>query len=411
MLLRANVRCVNEHVATDGHGSTAGTSRSRGGRRIVRWLVVTLIVLGAVFFAGGGWFFSGEIRDGALDVDPADQEMGLSVAAVTPGAITLEETSGDEAALTSEQTYGLVWPTGYGQISGPVQVRGSEVTRRLRVLDGSAPTSGQPAGLDRDAFPDDPRVALGSPVRQVQYRSPAGSFPAWLTAGEGRTWAIFVHGQTASRAEALRSMRLTADLGIPAMAITYRNDAGVAGGTSGFYGYGQTEWPDLEGAVRYATAHGADRVVLVGYSMGGAIVAAFLQHSALEGDVSAVVLDAPMLDLGATVSLGASQRSLPLVGLPVPDALTWTAKQLAAVRYDLDWDALDYASDPAWVDMPVLVFHGDADQKVPLATSRRLATARPDLVQLEVVPDAGHVEAWNANPRTYNAALRDFLQR
>ncbi|MGH2813630.1 MAG: hypothetical protein ACRDLC_00590, partial [Actinomycetota bacterium] len=47
-----------------------GTGTGRQGsrpRRLLRGAVVVVVVLGLVFFLGGGWFYSGEIRAGALD--------------------------------------------------------------------------------------------------------------------------------------------------------------------------------------------------------------------------------------------------------------------------------------------------------------------------------------------------------
>ncbi len=204
-------------------------------------------------------------------------------------------------------------------------------------------------------------------------------------------------------------MRMTTSVGMPSLAITYRNDEGTPEDPSQMYGFGSTEWRDLEGAVRYATDHGADKVVLIGYSMGGAIIAAFLEQSALTEAVVAVVLDAPMLDLGATISHQAADRSLPLIGIALPPPLTWTAKQIAGVRFDLDWDELNYLDQSDWLTVPTLIFHGDDDATVPLSVSQDLLDAHEELVALEVVPGAAHVSSWNSAPTAYERTLRNFL--
>lgn len=259
--------------------------------------------------------------------------------------------------------------------------------------------------LDGTAEAED---VLGRQVRTVEYTSAAGRFPAWFVPGSAKTWVVLTHGKGAEPSETLRAMRTTVELGMPSLAITYRNDAGAPEDPTGFYGYGSTEWRDLEGAVQYAVDHGARDVVLVGYSMGGAITAAFLQHSDLADEVSRVVLDSPVLDLGETVSFGASQRTLPAVG-ELPGTLTWTAKQIASARYGVDWDELDYLDDPDWLDVPALVLHGDADLTVPLRTSIWFSRRDEDLVDLVVFDDAGHVRAWDEDPARYARELRAFL--
>ena len=123
----------------------------------------------------------------------------------------------------------------------------------------------------------------------------------------------------------------------------------------------------------------------------------------------ALVLDAPMLDLAATIEHGASQRRLPLVGLPIPGPLTWTARQIASRRYDLDPAAVDYLDDTSWLTVPTLVFHGTADDTVPVTITRRLARAEPERVRQVVVDGANHVEAWNVGPSAYDAKVRAFL--
>jgi pimeloyl-ACP methyl ester carboxylesterase len=161
--------------------------------------------------------------------------------------------------------------------------------------------------------------------------------------------------------------------------------------------------------VQYALDQGASDVVLFGYSLGGAITAAFLENSPLAVNVAAVVLDSPMLDVKQTVYHGADQRSLPVVGLPIPDALTWSALQLSRLRFGTDWYDADYLDDTSWVTQPTLVFQGTDDGTVPPTTSEQLAEAEPELVTLVLTQGADHVASWNVDPEGYDAALLDFL--
>lgn len=374
--------------------------------RLLRWVMAPLLATG-LLLGGGGWYVAGQIGDGALVLHPHVPPKPLTVVAVHRGSITL---SGHLAELTRSGTYGVYWAGGYGQVTGAPRGQGV-VTRAFRVLTGVAPRPGTRVGMTGDAFPDDPSIALGVAVRSVTYRSPAGAFPAWYVPGRGTTWALLVHGKGATRTSVLRMMRVPVRLGLPSLDLAYRNDAGSPLDPSRRYGWGRTEWQDLDAAVVWAQRHGARHVVLLGASMGGAVVASFLEHSPRAPLVTSVVLDSPVLDFASVVDLGAARRELPLVGWHVPGAVRWTAERLASLRYGVDWRALDHLDDTSWVRVPVLVLHGTADVTVPFATSARLAAARPDLVTLLPYPGVAHVQSWNHDPVRYEAELRRFLLR
>lgn len=395
-------------VDSDSPAARAQPTPSARRVRLLRLGIITVVVLATVFYLGGGWYFSGQIASTALKVDPATVSLDLRVQRVGGGSITLREDDRHDA-LHADEVYGLKWATGYGQISGAATAAGKDVTRRFTLVSGTAPLSGAAAGLDRDAFPDAPAVVLGRPVQSVSYSSPLGPMPAWFVNGTSSTWAVLVHGWTASRTEMLRAMRTTVRYGLPSLDITYRNDRGVRTDPSHRYQYGRTEWRDLEAAVGYAQTHGARAVVLVGASMGGGIVASFMERSSRAGIVTALVLDAPMLSFSRAVNLAASRRNLPVVGISVPYSLTWTAKAIAGIRYDLDWSAVDYLDDTEWDGVPTLLFHGDADTRVPISGSAYLARSRPDQVTFVVTHGAAHLESWNRNPSRYDSTLLQFL--
>ncbi len=383
--------------------------------RFLRVVVLVLLVLGLAFVAGGGWYFSGLIHSDGLEVKPYPDANDLVLDPGPEGTVVIEASDDVERTmLAAPSTYGISWDGGYGQVSGPVvSTDGDVVVRRFSVLAGAPPATDTTANLETAAFPDDPRFALGLTATEVEVKAPLGTFPAWFVPGTTSpqdTWAVLVHGKGGDRAEMYRMGRSTVAAGLPTLDITYRNDEGLPQDPSDLYQFGRTEWRDLAAAVDYAAQQGAEKVVLGASSMGGGIVASYLRHrKAGDGpQVVGLVLDSPMLDFGETVRFGADQLDVPVLG-HVPGILTWSAQALAAQRYGIDWDAVNYLEDTSWLTMPALVFHGTADTTVPISTSRQLASQHPDTVELVVTQGVEHVRSWNAGPTAYDKAVRAFL--
>jgi pimeloyl-ACP methyl ester carboxylesterase len=340
---------VSSAAPTEPPTAPPATRSAPRGRRAAFAFLTTLAVLAALFFGAGGWYFSDQIRSDGLAI------------------------SRDGDAKPSPATPGdLVGRAG-----------------AVRFSDVAYPCGASGAG------------------------TAIGDCPAWFvpredgSPGDGTTWAVLLHGRGATRAEPLHGLAGAVRAGMPALDITYRNDEGAPEDPGHFYRYGETEWRDLAAAVDYAREHGARNVVLFGYSMGGSIVASYLRHGSPAIPVRGVVLDAPMLDFGRTVDFGASHRSLPLVGLPIPGALVGTAKAIAGHRFGVHWGALDYV-DGDWLHVPALLFQGSADRTVPPATSKEFAALHRDLVRL-VLTSGTHVGSWKADAAGYDRALDDYL--
>ncbi len=357
--------------------------------------VAALALLALAAGAAAAWHFSSAV----LVPDHSPWPAETTVEALPPGQVVLER---------SEETqrpgvYGLEWLGGRA-IAGPV-VREEEdtVTRRLRAVDGYL-APGMEVAIDPVVYSGDPTQAFGLPSTTVNVRSELGPMPAWLVPGRARTWAIVVHGINSTPQTGLRVVPALHRAGLPTMLIAYREDLGAPPSPDGFHHMGLTEWRDLEAAARYALARGARRLVLVGYSMGGAIVAQFMQRSPLAPRVSGLVLDAPVLDWQEVLSFNATEMGFPsIASLPVQWAI--------GARIDADWESLDAMRHPEDLQLPILLFHGTEDEVVPISTSDELAELLPRRVTYFRVPEAGHTEEWNVDPSLYERRLGAFVQR
>lgn len=330
--------------------------------------------------------------------DPLD----LQATAIAPGLVTLRAaTKAPAIPAAAAGHYLLRGARGWGHAGPVLDANGVVAVREFRPGGGDL-RPGDHVRLDPFAFDGDPLTAHGLPFDEVRFRSPLGEFPAWHVPGESDTWAILTHGKGANRREGLRLMPIFAGRGFHALAITYRNDEGCPPSPRGTYSYGREEWEELEGAVRFALDRGARRIVLAGYSMGGAISLAFMRNSALASRASALILDAPMIDLVPTVAHGARKSGVPVGVLPF-------SNRVAARRYGFDWRDFDHFETAMGLEVPVLLFHGDADRTIPVETSDAFASSRPDIVRYVRIPGADHVRAWNHDPEAYRQVVDGFL--
>ena len=362
-------------------------------RRLIAGAIVALAVIAAVALAMAGWHYSDQI----LGPDSPRVLIGQPVLARTGSTIVL----GTTHKALRPGPWALEWPGGFGEIGNILSADSARVVRRFRLAKGFAPPAS--ARLAGFAFDADPSSWLGVPYRNVAVPALIGELPSWLVPGADSTWAIFVHGRAATRAEVLRMLPAYQALGLPCLVISYRNDLGAPVIDDGRYRLGSTEWRDLEDAVRYALDQGARDVVLVGCSMGGGIVAEFLRRSAFRSNVRAAVLDAPALDWDAVLALAAKKRHLPA-------ALTSLGKFFATQRSGIRWDDLVQVRHASEFATPMLILHGEADDVVPVEVSRRFAAARPDLVMLVTFAGAGHVESSNYDGARYARAIEDWLR-
>ena len=371
-------------------------------RRLLVGLVAVFLFLLIVDLAVA-WYYSDVLADEGLRIIDDEINYDLTAAPAGDGLVRLEGDPDDDR-LNRPGNWGLAWDGGLGKIGAVVDEGDGFVTRRMTVVEGTL-LRPAPAELSRDIYPKDPYLAFGIQYREVQYDTPLGAMTAWQFPGGDDTWVIFVHGLGAAPEDGMAALPVIHELDLPALFINYRNDKGQPLDPSGRHQHGLTEWHDLHAAVEYAlTRKGAGNVILFGHSMGGGIIMNFLYESPLAGKVAGVVMDAPVLDFNAPVDLGGRERHL-------PGFIVSSVKWMTTARFGVDWEAMDYLRDAEKLRVPILLFHGEIDPRIPIETSSELARLRPDLVTLNVYPPAGHVESWNVDNDRYEGELREFLIR
>ena len=256
----------------------------------------------------------------------------------------------------------------------------------------------------------------GLEAEEVRVDTEVGPAPAWLVPAEGGEpgpWMIGVHGRGVTRAETIRSVPVFGRHGYTSLLVSYRNDGEAPRSPDGRYALGDDEWADVESAMAYALLHGATSLVLMGWSMGGALVLQAATRSTLAGRVSGVVLESPVVDWRTTLRFQGAAMHVPRVvqDLVLRLLMSPALSRLSGRRGPIDLDRLDLVAGADALDVPVLLLHSDDDGFVPSTASHALADARPDLVRLEVFRTARHTKLYNFDPQRFEGVIDGWLGR
>lgn len=262
-------------------------------------------------------------------------------------------------------------------------------------------------------YPDP--AAAGIPYEDVSIDVERGQAPAWLVraGGTARTWAVMVHGRGATRQEALRAVGPALELGLTSLLVSYRNDGLAPSADDGRYGLGSTEWRDIEAAIEYALANGAEEIVLFGWSMGGAICLQTADLSRYRHLIRAMVLDAPVTDWVNVLAHHAQLNRIPsLVGrygqLMLGHPL---GRRLTGLSAPVDLKVMDWVSRAVELRTPTLILHSVDDEYVPYEPSALLAERNPEMVTFEPFHQARHTKEWNVDPDRWEGRVKSWLRQ
>lgn len=203
----------------------------------------------------------------------------------------------------------------------------------------------------------------------------------WLVPSpEERAVVAFFHGNAGNIGHRLDTLRLFHELGLSVLIIDYRGYGRSEGEPSevGLYRDGEAVWHYL----RRHRGVAAERIVLVGRSLGAAVAA----HIGAQHHPGALILESPFV-------------SIPELGQAIYPYLP--VRWIAKYRFPT-------AEEAARCRCPVLVIHSLNDEIVPIAHGRTIFDRIPGpkrFLELEGGHNAGFVE----DEATYRAGLEAFL--
>jgi fermentation-respiration switch protein FrsA (DUF1100 family) len=169
---------------------------------------------------------------------------------------------------------------------------------------------------------------------------------------------------------------------------------------------GFNERYDLIAAVQFAKSRGAERVGVLGFSLGGTVAIA---TAAVYEDINVVVADSPFVFVLSAVAGGLIERG-------APEGLSFLLARLfvttACLRTQLNLYDIDLAR---WINRiaprPLLLIFGEQDVIVPKSEVDLLCARAGEPKEVWRVPEAAHRTIHTLHPEEYRQRIREFFEK
>lgn len=213
--------------------------------------------------------------------------------------------------------------------------------------------------------------------------------------------AVICHGHTANRFADLKYAIMFYKLGWHVVVFDERH-FGVSTGDISTLGY--KECADLSAIIRYTRSVFGENCTLAlhGESMGAATSLMVLDRE--RPDI--VFADCPFMDTEELM-----KKMLSEVHAPVRTVI-WIAKHRAKRLYGYDIEAASPIAAVRNSDVPICLFHGDADTLIPCEHSRKLFEAcKNKKSELHIFHGANHAESVISERERYEDILGKFIEK
>jgi hypothetical protein len=236
---------------------------------------------------------------------------------------------------------------------------------------------------------------LGLTYEDVYFNADDGTrLHAWFLPAQGKATGtiLFLHGNAENISTHIMSVRWLPARGFNVFLLDYRG-YGASGGEASLSGVQR----DVDAALHHLLMRkdvDADRLVVFGQSLGGAIAIYNVAHSPYREHIRALVVESAF----ASYQQIAREK---LAGFWLTWPLQWPLSYTVS-------DAFSPAEAVALISpIPLLIIHGDYDPIVPLHHGKRLFELAQEPKQLWIVSGGGHIQAFQW--QSYRDRFVDYL--
>jgi fermentation-respiration switch protein FrsA (DUF1100 family) len=223
---------------------------------------------------------------------------------------------------------------------------------------------------------------------------------AWFmpAKGEAKGTVLFLHGNAENISTHFRSVVWLPAQGYNVLALDYRG-YGASDGLPTLQGVQM----DIDAALRHLLTHknvDAQRIVVLGQSLGGALAIYYSAHSAYRANIRAVISDSAFSDYRQVARDSLSHF-----------ALTWPLQWTPWLLVDNDFTPRD--AIPLISPIPLFIIHGDQDAVISVRHAHLLFEQAKQPKELLIVPGAGHIQSLESPPvrEKLTAFLRQVLDK
>lgn len=257
--------------------------------------------------------------------------------------------------------------------------------------------------------------SVGVEFEDVEIETPDGRrSQAWLFQGDRRYWAVHVHGFKSSRASALRGVPALSQAGFMSLVPTYYGESSVTErNTEEGATFGEAELGDIEAAVSFAARNGAEKILLVGWSLGAEVALSLAQRSVSRSKIAGLVLIGPALNWRHALDEAMRRSSLPAVVrhglLRSLESRLWS--RLARMSTPAKFEDHDWIGGDRHAELPTLVIHSRGDTDTFWEDSERFASNNPETVELEEFEPVPHLLEWNTQRPRFESHIKSWVDR
>ena len=258
-----------------------------------------------------------------------------------------------------------------------------------------------PSGAGEARHPKD----LDWPWEQLEVVGCQGNtIRGWIVpADEPKAAILLLHGHRKNKVQMLGRARFLRPHGYTLVFVDHRHHGESDDAPFGLGYFGRL---DLAKVVEHLQKREEFKHLPIG-ALGLSLGATTSIATALDGvDLAAIVADSPTSDQAKTLAEYGKRLYC------FPEFITLFGLNIAQWWWQMDYQQMHLEKRMDQCQIPILIIHGDQDQRVPIHHAKRLAATNSKIpIQLEIFPEANHVEAYTKARKRYERLVLEFFSK